>query len=63
MPLDPGEQEIVLEAQGGVLLVSDDGRLIRGFFANAVRPNEEVGRGRTSHFATCPGAAQHRKAR
>lgn len=62
MPLDPDRQVLRLAPKGETMLVTDDGRIIRGALGEGPAPFG-TDTGRTSHFATCPGAGQHRRDR
>lgn len=62
MPLDPERLTLRLAPKGEAMLVTDDGRIIRGALGEGPAPFG-TDTGRTSHFATCPGAGNHRRPR
>lgn len=67
MPVDPGYVTIVEDPAGRVVIVTDGGRIVRGtdrapdVDLNNLDATAQLVRGRVSHFASCPHAAQHRR--
>ena len=59
IPVDDFELHFIPNTQGDEMLVTETGRVIKGFLSN----NEEAITGYRSHFATCPNADAHRKER
>lgn len=60
IPLDPESLNVHPDPQGDVVIITDDGRYIRGkSVGDANEDGYEVGR--VSHFSTCPNADQHRR--
>ena len=59
MPLDPVPFSIVLDPEAGEVAVTEAGETVRGRRADPW--DEGAISVRTSHFATCPQSAQHRK--
>lgn len=58
MPCDPEPQYYRPDKQGGMTIVTPNGKVLK---ARLVDPVKAIGVGYISHFATCPSAVQHRK--
>lgn len=58
---DPGV--LIVEGPGKGTYIGDDGRAIHGRPAGPEDANAQRMIGRVSHFATCPQAAEHRRAK
>jgi hypothetical protein len=63
MPLDPMMQAMRLSPKGKTVLVDESGNAFRGDLVppEEAETDQTIFFGRTSHFATCPQAAQHRR--
>lgn len=58
IPVDPMKR-ILVPGQGTEVLITDDGRVVRGRFASMEEGAAECGY--ISHFATCPQADKWRR--
>lgn len=62
MPVDPNPVAIVAGApKPDTSIVTHDGRVVRGTRASQATGSGPYVLGFISHFATCPGANQHRR--
>lgn len=61
MPLDPDYLTIAPDTEGDTVITTDAGETLRGWRVEATVPGAV--RGRVSHFASCPDATKHRRAR